>query len=212
MRIIAIGYRNWALKIYKNLAKREKVLIFRKEISYKRIKKYNPNFILYYGWSKKVPKKIIDDYKCIMLHPSKLPAFAGGSPIQNQIIRNIKTSAVTLFRMNEKFDKGNILFQKKLSLDGELNEIFDEIIRIGTMLSLQMFKQKYKEKKTNVKKIYPRRKPWESEITLSELKYKNAKYLYNKIRMLQSPYPTAYINTSDGKKLYLLKASLKKIK
>ena len=48
-----------------------------------------------------------------MLHPSKLPLFAGGSPLQNQIIRNVKQSAVTLFIMNEKIDQGNIIAQKK---------------------------------------------------------------------------------------------------
>ena len=213
MRILAIGYRNWALKIYKNLEKKVEIFISNKEINYKKIKKYNPDFILYYGWSKKVPKKIINNYKCIMLHPSKLPAFAGGSPIQNQIIRNKKISAVTLFRMNEKIDQGNILFQKKLSLHGELNEIFDKVIQIGTKLSFQMFKRKkYRDKRIKVKKIYSRIKPEASEITLNELKLKSANYLYNKIRMLQSPYPNAYINTCDGKKLYLLKASLKRDK
>ena len=210
MKILAIGYRNWALKIYQNLSKKENIIISNKEISFKKIKMYNPNFILYYGWSKKVSKKIVNNYKCIMLHPSKLPAFAGGSPIQNQIIRNIKISAVTLFRMSEEIDRGNIIFQKKLLLTGELNEIFERIINIGTLLSLKMFKQKYKDKKIKVKKIYSRRKPKDSEITLKDLRSKSANYLYNKIRMLQSPYPNAYIKTIDGKRLYLLKASLKK--
>ena len=114
MRILAIGYRDWAINIYKNLAnKKIKIKIIKKEVSLKDIKKYNPDFILFYGWSKKVSTKIVKKYKCIMLHPSKLPKFAGGSPIQNQIIRNIKSSAVTLFRMNEKIDRGNIILQKK---------------------------------------------------------------------------------------------------
>ena len=74
-----------------------------------------------------------------------------------------------------------------------------------------MLKNKYKDKKLEVKKIYSRRKPRDSEITLKDLKTKSANYLYNKIRMLQSPYPNAYIKTVDGKKIYLTKASLKKI-
>jgi len=210
MKILAIGYRNWALKIYKNLSKK-KIFISKKNVSYKKIKKYNPDFILYYGWSKKISKKIVNNYKCIMLHPSKLPSFAGGSPIQNQIIRNIKISAVTLFRMNEKIDQGNIILQKKLILTGDLNDIFERIISIGTLLTLKMLKNKYKEKNITVKKIYYRRKPCDSEITFKEIKSKSAIYLYNKIRMLQNPYPNAYIKTADGKKLYLTKASLKKI-
>ena len=45
--------------------------------------------MLFYGWSWKVPSKITKKYKCIMLHPSKLPNFAGGNCL-NQIIRNVK--------------------------------------------------------------------------------------------------------------------------
>jgi methionyl-tRNA formyltransferase len=210
MKILAVGYRNWAINIYKNLEKKKiKIKIVKKEVSLKVIKKYNPDFILYYGWSKKVSKSIVEKYKCIMLHPSKLPKYAGGSPIQNQIIRNVKQSAVTLFRMNEKIDRGNIIFQKKMSLSGNLNNIFKRIISAGTLLSLKLFKNNYKEKKIKVTKIFLRRKPHESEITLKEIKSKSARYLYNKIRMLQDPYPNAYIKTSDGKKLFITNAKLR---
>ena len=63
-----------------------------------------------------------------------------------------------------------------------------------------------------VTKVYLRRKPSESEITFKEIKSKSANYLYNKIRMLQDPYPNAYIRTSDGKKLFLIHARLEKNK
>lgn len=212
MRVLGIGYRDWAISIYKNLSK-EKInikIIKKKNISLKDIKKHKPQIILFYGWSKKVTKEIIEKYKCIMLHPSKLPLFAGGSPLQNQIIRNVKKSAVTLFIMNEKIDQGNIIAQKKIMLTGELDNIFNRIITTGTQLSLKIIKKKYKEKKIKVSKIYKRRKPSQSEITLKEIRKKNAKYLYNKIRMLQDPYPNAYIKTFDGKKLLIQKVSIKK--
>ena len=209
MKILAIGYRDWSIKIYKNLAKKKiRIKILKKEVSFKEIKRYKPDFILYYGWSKKISKNIVESYKCIMLHPSRLPKYAGGSPIQNQIIRNEKQSAVTLFRMNKKIDRGNIIFQKKISLSGNLNDIFKRIISAGTLLSLKLFKNNYKEKKMKVTRVYLRRKPSESEITFKEIKSKSANYLYNKIRMLQDPYPNAYIRTSDGKKLYLIQAKI----
>jgi len=155
---------------------------------------------------------VVQKFKCIMLHPSKLPYYAGGSPIQNQIIRNVKRSAVTLFSMNEKIDHGNILIQKELSLLGDLDEIFKRIIKIGTLLTLKILKKNYKEKKTRILKVYKRRNPKQSEITLKEIKFKSAVYLYNKIRMLQDPYPNAFIKTFDGKKLYIQKATISKNK
>ena len=210
MRILGIGYRSWAVSIYKNLLSRKVniKILKKKTISLKTIQKYNPDFILFYGWSNKVNAAIVKKFKCIMLHPSKLPKFAGGSPIQNQIIRNIKKSAVTLFRMNEKIDHGNIIKQKKILLTGQLNEVFDRIIKTGTLLTLNMLRSRYKDKKMKVKKIYKRRSPKDSEITLKEIKFKNANYLYNKIRMLQDPYPKPFIKTSDGKKLYILQSMI----
>ena len=211
MKVLGIGYRDWAISIYKNLSKNKiKIKIFKKKnISLKEINKYNPDIILFYGWSKKVSNGIVEKYKCVMLHPSKLPDFAGGSPLQNQIIRNIKKSAITLFVMNKKIDQGNIIAQKMIMLTGDLRDIFNRIVKTGTLLSLNIIKKNYIEKKIRVNKIYKRRSPSQSEITHEEIRTKNAIYLYNKIRMLQDPYPNAYIKTFDGKKLYIQKASIK---
>ena len=211
MKVIGIGYRNWSINIYKRL-KNKKIdikIIKTKRIDLALINSLNPEYILFYGWSWKVPAKIINRYKCIMLHPSKLPNFAGGSPIQNQIIRNVKKSAVTLFRMNESIDEGNIINQSNMSLRGTLNDIFDRIVTKGTLLTLKMFK-KYNEKKNNVRKVYKRLNQSESEITLKELRTKSGLFLINKIRMLQDPYPNPYIRTKDNKKLIIKKAILKK--
>lgn len=212
MKIVCIGYRDWAINIYKNISKKKKLKIFKtNKIPLKKIKKINPNYILFYGWSWKVSSQLTKNYKCIMLHPSKLPNFAGGSPLQNQIIRNVKSSAVTLFRMNNSIDGGNIILQKKLSLKGNLSEILNNITKIGTDLTFKLLAGKYREKKIVVKKRYKRLSPNNSEITIEEIKNSTGRYLYNKIRMLQDPYPNPYILTKDKKKLFIKKATLKKI-
>ena len=211
MKVVGIGYRHWSIEIYNRLKKKniDIKIIRNKKINYKIINSLNPDYILFYGWSWKVPTKIVNKYKCIMLHPSKLPNFAGGSPIQNQIIRNIKNSAITLFRMSQKIDQGNIVIQSKISLSGTLDNIFERIIKKGTFCTLKMFKN-YKEKKSKVKKTYKRLKPSSSEITLEEIKTKNGLYLFNKIRMLQDPYPNPFIRTADNKKLIIKEVILKK--
>ncbi len=209
MKLIGISYRQWALEIYKNISKKKNIKIFHtKKIQIKKIQKINPDYIFFYGWSWKVSKNITKKYKCIMLHPSKLPNFAGGSPLQNQIIRNINKTYITLFKMNEIIDGGNVIYQKKISLKGSLDEIFDRIIKTGTELSMNLLKERYREKKITVKKRYKRLKN-NSEITIKELKNSTGVYLYNKIRMLQDPYPNPYIKTRDNKKLFIKKAILK---
>ena len=86
--------------------------------------------------------------------------------------------------------------------------IFQRITKKGAFLTLKMLRR-YIEKKNKLKKIYKRRLPQESEITLEEVKNKNGIYLMNKIRMLQDPYPNPYIRTRDKKKLIIKKAILK---
>ena len=61
MKILCIGYRDWAINIYNNIKKKNKshkILIRKnKDLNFKDIKKINPDIILYYGWSKIIKKK-----------------------------------------------------------------------------------------------------------------------------------------------------------
>ena len=70
---------------------------------------------------------------CLILHPSKLPEFRGGSPIQNQLLKGVKNSAVSIILAEDKIDSGDIFFQKKISLKGYLNDIHNEIVSKGSL-------------------------------------------------------------------------------
>ena len=50
-----------------------------------------------------------------------------------------------------------------------------------------------------------RRKPEESEITIDEIMNKSAHELYDKVRMLNDPYPNAFIRCKNGDKLFITK-------
>ena len=146
-----------------------------------------------------------------MLHPSDLPKFRGGSPIQNQIIRGLVETKVTIFRINEIIDGGNILYKKRLSLKGEISDIFKRIEKIGLHLTLKILKSKYKEKpQDHSNASYFKRLTDNSELTLDEIKNKNSTYIYNKIRMLTDPYPNSYIKTKDNKKILIKSVKLEK--
>ncbi|MEY4458807.1 MAG: hypothetical protein RIT38_12 [Bacteroidota bacterium] len=211
MNIACITYRDWAVDIYVKIAEvyctKHNFLIWtsKDEFDEDTLISFNPDLILWYGWSWIVDEKFLVDYVSIMLHPSPLPKYRGGSPIQNQIINGEKLGAVTLFRMNEGLDKGDIYQQLPMSLEGSLSEIFQRISNLGFSATCNIIDGNYKlEPQDHSKSTYhKRRSPKDSEITVEELTNKPAEYLYNKIRMLADPYPNAYINTSDGKKLII---------
>tara|TARA_B100000315_G_C14496263_1_gene550131 strand:+ start:529 stop:1185 length:657 start_codon:yes stop_codon:yes gene_type:complete len=214
MKILCVAYRDWALSIYDKLNKESNCELFivrnRKEYSKVVIDKFQPDLILFYGWSWKVETSIIKKYKCIMLHPSPLPKYRGGSPIQNQIINGEKVSAVTLFLMDGNMDSGPILAQNILSLEGSLKTIFEDIVKVGLRLTLDIINNGMDLKIQNEEDatVFKRRTPEDSEITIEEIKNKPADYLYNKVRMLDYPYPNAFIRTSDGLKLLIKKVEI----
>jgi methionyl-tRNA formyltransferase len=212
MRIACVGYREWALNIYDYLAQNTNhtFLICRSKLQYSDevIKDFKPDLILFYGWSWKVADEIVNTYRCLMLHPSPLPKYRGGSPIQNQIIAGEKKSKVSVFIMDGKIDSGPLLGQRDLSLEGSLNDIFSQIEDAGIAITLSLLSNFVSPiEQDHSKATYcKRRDSSDSELTIKELSEKSAEYIINKIRMLADPYPNAYIKTVDGKKIFIIQA------
>ena len=209
MKIWICAYRDWAKKIFIEIKENYKCKLIKSKEEFNNIKnqiKKNDK-IFFLGWSWIVPKNIITKYECICLHPSPLPKYRGGSPIQHQIINGENESAVTFFRMEKKLDSGNILFQKKFSLNGDLQNIFSRITSLGILGISNLLNNKIKEQVQNEKEatFFKRRIPKESEILVEDFKKNSAKAIYNKIRSLQDPYPNAFVVCRDGKKIFFKK-------
>ena len=214
MKIACVGYRSWALNIYDFLSRNTDhvYLIFRSKAQFNEriLKDFSPDIILFYGWSWYVPNELLMQFKCLMLHPSPLPKYRGGSPIQNQIISGEKASKISIFIMNHEIDSGDLVGQEDISLEGSLADIFKRIEEAGKQVTLRILNEGLKPvpQKHSEATIFKRRGSEESEITMEELRNSTAGYLYNKIRMLNDPYPNAFIKTFDGKRLYILTAKV----
>jgi methionyl-tRNA formyltransferase len=214
MRVACVGYRAWALNIYDRLAAStdHTFLIFRSRAQFKVdvLDDFKPDLVLFYGWSWIIPGDLLERHTCLMLHPSPLPQYRGGSPIQNQIILGESTSKVSLFVMTDELDAGDLVGQQDLSLAGTLAEIFNRMENAGVELTRHLINHGLQRAPQDHSKatFFKRRTQADSEITAEELATKPAEYLYNKIRMLAAPYPNAYILTSDGKKLMITAAHI----
>jgi methionyl-tRNA formyltransferase len=228
MKFAYLGYRNWSEKILNNLTKEgwdiDKFTPSNNEYKFPG-KIINPKKIqdldfsdykslFFYGWSWIVPEKIIDENECVCLHPSPLPKYRGGSPLQHQIINGEDYGAVSLFKMDSGLDTGPIYYQEKISLEGNLENIFGEIIKVGTRITNDLLIDfKNNDVNTYVQDesqatTYIRRKPDESELTYEKMKNMNSRQLNDFIRALQDPYPIPFITCNDGKKVYLKKSDL----
>tara|TARA_R110000851_G_scaffold280528_1_gene433826 strand:+ start:219 stop:854 length:636 start_codon:yes stop_codon:yes gene_type:complete len=204
MKVWICAYREWALEIYNQVKEEINCDLITTKEQFNKIQFAKNDIIFFLGWSWIIPNNIIQKYKCICLHPSPLPKYRGGSPIQHQIINGESLSAVTFFKMTDKLDAGVILYKEYFSLKGNLKDIFSRIIPLGTSGILRILTTNLKEEPQDESQatFYKRRKPEDSEILIEDFKKHTAEELYNKIRALQDPYPNAYIKCKD-KKLFI---------
>ena len=229
--IAFIVYRKWAFDIFEKIYSNSHnininfflISISESEVKLKKfnnIKKYiinpkdnnellnilaknNINIALFYGWSWIISKEIYSKFLSLCLHPSDLPKYRGGSPLQHQIINGVNNSSVTVFRISKKIDYGHIYQKIPISLKGELSEVLRRVTLAGVKITLKLIKDFnkdkelvfYKQKKNNF--VYKRRKKRESEFTLEFIKKKNFFYMNNFIRALNDPYPNAFFKLKN---------------
>jgi len=92
--------------------------------------------ITYFGYL--IPKPVINKFNkgILNIHPSLLPHYKGAAPLEWAIINGETTTGVTIIKINEEFDKGEIVVQKKLQLDytKSKKEIYKNLFNKGAKL------------------------------------------------------------------------------
>ena len=99
--------------------------------------KVNPELIVLAGFLRKIPKKIIEIFKnkIINIHPSLLPKYGGkgmyGLNIHQKVIENKEIySGFTIHYVNENYDDGDIIFQKKIKINtSSVTELANKILK-----------------------------------------------------------------------------------
>ncbi len=83
-----------------------------------------PDFLLVVDFGYIVPSWLLKLPKIapLNIHPSELPKWRGSSPGQFSILFNDKKSAVTLMKINDKFDQGPIIHQDFFEVDSSWNQ------------------------------------------------------------------------------------------
>lgn len=212
MRVIFCGYRDWALNVINNIKSHPRIKGY-KIISSK--KKYDDEFnelventdiIIFLGWSWIIPKEVTQNHLCLGVHPSDLPNYRGGSPIQNQIIDGVTKTKVSLMTLDEKLDAGSVWLKKDLDLNGDNIESVFKNIENSTIALFEIFFNTYPninptEQNLELGSYFKRRNAEQSRLEIDDFKYKSLKDIYNFVRCLTDPYPNAYLQDKKGNKL-----------
>jgi methionyl-tRNA formyltransferase len=212
INVVFCGYRDWANYIFEVVEKHENINVNKIIKTLEEYKEFEQNplndidIILFIGWSWIIPDFFTERYLCLGIHPSDLPQYRGGSPLQNQIINGVVKSKVSLITLSSKLDAGEIWMKEDLSLLGDsINDVFDNIIQ-SSILLLNNFFDHYPNIKPEIQDVskgsfFKRRKPEESKLDIDDFNKMTLKELYNFIRSLTDPYPNAYIEDKDGNRL-----------
>jgi len=82
-----------------------------------------PDLIVLAGFLLKLPESIVESYSnnIINIHPALLPKYGGkgmyGMNVHRAIVENKeKETGITIHFVNENYDEGNIIFQKKVTV------------------------------------------------------------------------------------------------
>ena len=89
-----------------------------------KIQSYKPEIIIVSCYPRLLPLSILSIAKlgCFNLHPSLLPRFRGPVPLFWQFREGVNDFGVTLHRITNKFDDGNIISQKTVEMNDGISQ------------------------------------------------------------------------------------------
>lgn len=214
LKVVFLAYREWALKTIEMISEKNIVdilMVVQSKEEYDcqidHIKKMGLDCIVLLGWSWVIKDDILLNNTVVGMHPSDLPLFRGGSPIQHQIISGLEKTKISLMTISpDGIDAGDIWLKENWDLTGSsMSEILNELTNSSYKLLLRFFCQydKLIPQKQDLTKgsFYKRRTPAESEISWDALSKMSLKETYNLIRALGDPYPNLYIKDEYGNRL-----------
>lgn len=98
------------------------------------------DMILSAGYGFKVPAHDEDKIPyAINVHPSLLPLGAGPMPMPMVIIKGLKETGLTLHKLTQDWDAGDIILQERFALNGE--ETLSDVLRSSQILAEKLLAQ-----------------------------------------------------------------------
>jgi methionyl-tRNA formyltransferase len=173
--------------------------------------KIAPDLVIVAAFGQILPGEIISEPQdgCINIHPSLLPKYRGAAPINWALIRGDQKTGVTIMRMDEGVDSGDILLQEETPIGEEetFGTLHDRLASMGAGLLLKAIAQleagtlRPRPQDHRLATAAPRLSPEDGLIRWDA----DARTIVARIRGL-SPTPSAY-TALGGKKLKIFMAT-----
>jgi len=195
---LVVGCKSWNRRIFdemlRHLPGRWHYIGSAADFSLDAVEKIAPRYIFFLHWSWKVPDELVGRHECVCFHMTDVPFGRGGSPLQNLIVRGLKTTKLTALRMSREFDAGPVYMKADLSLKGGAEEIYIRAARLSARMIQSMIQREPTPVPQRGEPVnFKRRKPEDSELGTA----KSLAELNDFIRMLDAEgYPRAFLQHS----------------
>ena len=184
-----------------------------RELSLEEIRKMEPDVIVVVAFGQIIPKEILDmpKYGCINVHASLLPAYRGAAPIQWAVMNGDEVSGVTIMKMDEGLDTGDMLTKVEVPLaaDETGGSLFDKLAAAGAKLLVETLPKLEKGEVTPEKQPEISTTEYARMIKKEDGKIdwtKSAVEIERQIRAM-SPWPSAFTKV-NGKNLKIWDAKV----
>jgi len=101
----------------------------------------NPDVMVVAAYGQILPKSILEIPKlgCLNIHASLLPRWRGAAPIERAILKGDKETGISIMKMNEGLDTGDILLDKKCTISNHetAQTLHDTLSNIGANAILE---------------------------------------------------------------------------
>ncbi|ADQ46506.1 methionyl-tRNA formyltransferase [Caldicellulosiruptor kronotskyensis 2002] len=153
------------------------------------LKKIEPDTIVVVAYGKILPKEVLEIPKhgCINVHASLLPEYRGAAPIQRVLMDGKEYTGITIMKMDEGLDTGDILLQKEVKIENndDILTLSKKLAEVGSQLLIETLRNI--ESITPVKQDHSRA-TYAPPIKKEEGKIDwnmSAKEIYNRFRALK---------------------------
>ncbi|MBU9728997.1 methionyl-tRNA formyltransferase [Diplocloster modestus] len=167
------------------------------------IRKFQADVFVVAAFGQILPKELLEmpKFGCVNVHASLLPDYRGAAPIQWAIIDGQSKTGVTIMRMDEGLDTGDMILKREVPIDKKETggSLFDKLSVVGAGLCVEALRQleagtavfeKQDESHTSYAKMMKKE--------LGNIDWnKDAASIERLIRAL-NPWPSAYTNLDQA--------------
>ncbi len=102
------------------------------------LQKYNADIFVVFAYGHIIPKSVftMPPLGTINMHPSLLPLYRGAAPVQWAIIDGQEKTGVTIQKIDEELDAGDIICQEEVAIPPDMTscDLYEKVIPVGIQL------------------------------------------------------------------------------